>query len=832
MSIQRLAISYQLSAVSYQPSPVRRRSCGYTVLFVASLVFAASAWAQPGQRVPHIGYLYPGGGQQDSVFLVTVGGQFLQGVTDAHVSGEGVHAEVIKYYRPVKNLQKDQRDELRARFREAVRNRLDELPKGGGGMMLFGEKMTAQKLARIPAKAAPTEGVDKPKSAGGTSTPPAKPMRPVQHPLLYDLENKSLAELDHVGRLLMFPRSKRQQNAQIAEMALLEITIDHGAAPGDRELRLATPTGLTNPMCFQVGQFPEIQELEPNGPNEFSRLPKRPPMDLPLLVNGQIMPGDVDRFRFRARQGQRLVVEASARQLVPYLADAVPGWFQATIALYGAGGEEVAFKDDYLFSPDPVLFYEIPEDGVYELEIRDAIYRGREDFVYRVSLGEQPFITEMFPLGCQSGADTVASVAGWNLSGDRLRLDTRLGADGFRETAMHEGEWVSNEVRYAVDSLPECDEAEPNNRTKDAQRIDLPLVVNGRIQEPGDVDVFRFRGRAGDEVVAEVVGRRLNSPLDSLLRLTDSSGNVVEWNDDYAPKDGNLHTGTGLLTHHADSYLYARLPERGGYCIHVTDAQNHGDEAYAYRLRIGPPQPDFALRATPSSITVPAGRSVPISIHAMRKDGFSGDIKLALKDAPTGFSLSGAKIPAGRDHIRMTLTAPRQPMAKPVVLQLVGRASVNGETITRPVTPSEDMMQAFLYRHLTPSKELMLAVRGRKYPGPPIGVTGVGPVRIPKGDTAPVRLRFPKLPEINTIQLKLQEPPEGITLHDVKVVAEGGLAFLLEADGDALETGYADNLIVDVSLIKNLPRRGQKGKQKRRITIGVLPAIPFEIVEP
>ena len=33
------------------------------------------------------------------------------------------------------------------------------------------------------------------------------------------------------------------------------------------------------------------------------------------------------------------MMEAHARRLIPYLADAVPGWFQATMALYDAWGK-------------------------------------------------------------------------------------------------------------------------------------------------------------------------------------------------------------------------------------------------------------------------------------------------------------------------------------------------------------------------------------------------------------------------------------------------------------------------------------------------------------
>jgi len=57
---------------------------------------------------------------------------------------------------------------------------------------------------------------------------------------------------------------------------------------------------------------------------------------------------------------------ALARKLVPYLADAVPGWFQATMALYDAdaGKWPTPMTTD---SSRSVLYYRIPKDGSYEL---------------------------------------------------------------------------------------------------------------------------------------------------------------------------------------------------------------------------------------------------------------------------------------------------------------------------------------------------------------------------------------------------------------------------------------------------------------------------------
>ena len=760
------------------------------VLLVAAVCmagagFAPSAW---GQSNPHVGYVYPAGGQQGSTFEVTAGGQFLGGVNNVYVSGEGVHASVVQYGRPFNN---QQLAELRKQITALLKaRRAAETGKGVGSIVAKGEVFIQSMLTPLPA-----------------------------HPLLRHVDTMGLKELEYWFNLAT--SNKRQPNAQLGEMVVLEVMIDPGAVPGDRELRLGTPNGLTNPLRFQVGSLPEVLEQEPND----QKAVEGASLDLPVLLNGQIMPGDVDRFRFRARQGQHLVMAAQARRLMPYLADAVPGWFQAALTLYDAKGKEVAFADDYRFDPDPVLFYEVPEDGEYEIEIRDSIYRGREDFVYRIAAGELPFITEMFPLGGQAGEKTVAEIAGWNLPGNRLPLDTQPGGYGVRVAALPH----SNGLPYAVDALPERQEKKSNNTVRKAQHIKLPHIINGRIERPGDVDLFRFKGRAGDDVVAEVYARRLGSPLDSVLQLTDAAGHVLASNDDCEDK------ASGLLTQHADSYVRFHLPKDGDYYVHLADSQHHGGPEYAYRLRIGPPQPDFALRVTPSSINVPAGRVVPICVYALRHDGFDGDIDIALKDAPAGLTLNGGHIPGGRDSVRMTLAARGKPLEQPLVVQLEGRAQVGGETVTRPAVPAEDMMQAFAYRHLAPSQELMLAVTGGRQGAARVELTGETPVRIPLGGTAQVRIKTPKNPKVQDVQLALSEPPKGVTLQDVTASADE-VAFTLKAEGDTIKPGYADNLIVEafveppVQLQSDKPAKQKQ--QKQRNSLGLLPAIPFVVVQP
>jgi len=793
------------------------------LFFIIFILCVTNVWGQTNRREPHIGYIYPAGGQRGTTIQITVGGQFLRGAREVYISGEGVQAKVIQYMKPLVRLKKEQRQLLQRRLKEVREKRLAEL--AGKGLV----------RPTPPKKEVGKEAGDNPKASNNENDAKTEEVKLPEHPLLIDLDNKSLRELAHIRDFLLHSKSKRQPNRQLAELVLIEITIEAGAKPGRRELRIRTGTGLTNPVVFHVGLPPEVLELEPNNQKAHPVLPNVPrskALNPPVILNGQIMPGDVDRFRFRARQGQKLVIETHARSLIPYLADAVPGWFQATIALYDNKGKEVAFADDYRFNPDPVLFLRIEKEGEYELEIHDSIYRGREDFVYRIRVAEQPFITQVFPLGGKEGTETIASVSGWNLPTSKLRLDTKTGTGNIRKTALEDGDKISNSITYSVDNLNECEESESNDTLKEAQKIILPIIINGRIDKCGDVDIFQIKGRKSDKVVAEVLSRRLNSPLDSLLRLTDGTGKVVALNDDYVLMDSYLHKDImGLVTHHADSYISAELPGDGTYYIHLSDSQQHGGKAYAYRLRISEPQPDFALRVTPSSLSMRAGAALPVCIHALRKDGFDGKIKVELKNFQSGFEIDGGWIPAGHDTVRMTVTAPQKAPEEPVNLEMVGHARISGRLVSHPAIPADDVMQAFLYRHLVPAEELMVAVNKGKFSAPDFELAGDRPIWLRAGGSSRIVIKTLKRKWLEQVQLELNQPPAGVTLGDVAVIPEG-LEIQLKAVKDTAQTDFAGNLIVE-AFSQSTPkkRKGKSKQQNTRYSVGFLPAIPVEILK-
>jgi len=722
------------------------------------LLCGAAAWAAPSGLDPYIGFVYPAGGRQGTTFKVILRGQRLKTVDSAYISGSGVRASVIDYESGSGPLNAVQKEELRRRIQELVPLRMRTKVETKG---------TAAKPADAPAVVLP------------------------DLPELRNLDQLTPMQLRRVAE--KFLNNAKRPKPPIAERITLEVTVDPNAAPGDRELRLHTPAGLTNPLVFQIGQIPEVNEPDTSDDNAPEPTPSQPP----VVFNGRIMPGEVDHFPIQLRAGQKIIVAVQARKLIPYLADAVPGWFQAVAAVRDDMGKELAYQDDCGFDPDPALVFQAPKDGKYTIEIRDAIYRGREDFVYRVDVIDESLARSIFPLGSRGGVPIGSA-------GINKELCAQMALDYFG---------------CAADPLPISREIEPNNTGKTSMGIKLPIIISGAISAPGDKDVFGFDGHAGDQIVAEVYARRMGSSLDSLLRLIDTTGRVIAWNDDYEDPE------YGLLTHQADSYLSARLPATGHYFVQLSDAQGHGSPAYNYYLRIGAPRPDFALISSPSALNVAAGRSIALTVNAVRKDGWNGDIEVVLKDAPDGFSLSGAIIPQGRSQVRMTLTAPRGRFTDPIALQLEGRALINGKTVTHPVAPADNMMQAFAYYHLVQSKQMLVSVARGYLASPSLNMTS-DRLNIPAGGTAQVTFQVRPAPSA-TAHLELIDPPAGITLQDVKTTSRG---YTLTLKADEKHTGYADNLIIEA--FTEVAARTAKGTsgQKQRVSLGVLPAVPFEIV--
>ena len=643
--------------------------------------------AQAQQR-PYIGYVYPAGGQQGTTFPIRLGGQNLDGVDAVICSGTGVTAKIVDYFRRLSN-------EEQALINEQLQE-LKRATNSAAGMM--------------------------------------QPMMAMEMTIAAMATNEPVITAATAKQELRARIEKRIENnvtapacASISSLVFVEVTIAPDALPGEREIRLVTTRGVSNPLVFHVGQVPEYSRKPMRTATvqvlgkEAGALRKRPAEEvedrivLPCTVNGQIASGEINRYRFTAHKGQRLVLTTYARQLIPYIADAVPGWFQPVLTLYDAHGKEVAYNDDYQFRPDPTILYEVPADGEYVFAVSDAIYRGREDFVYRVTVGELPFVTSIYPLGAHTGAIGPVQMKGWNLQDATLTLPTADAGPGVYQLVTKRNGFISNPVPFALDTLPEIFATENNHTPAHAQKVTLPVIINGRIAQPGNWDVYQFAGKSNATIVAEVTARRLDSPLDSILKLTDAKGKLIALNDDCDD------LADGLNTHHADSYFTAQLPADGTYFVSIGDTARKGGDEYAYRLRLSAPQPDFALRVVPSSVSLRGKIGSTLTVYALRKDGFSAPIQLTFQNPPASLTSMPVTVTGSQAVSRTAFSFRVDAITNNelVNLTIAGQAKIATQTLAHVAVPAEDRMQAFLWRHLVPAQELPVLAFDPAFDPPP-----------------------------------------------------------------------------------------------------------------
>jgi hypothetical protein len=336
-----------------------------------------------------------------------------------------------------------------------------------------------------------------------------------------------------------------------AEKGRLVLTVT--AAPsvpvGRHGFRVRTPLGTTSFMPLWVGDDPEAHEAEPNdSAGEAQRLAT------PVTVNGWLgMLEDVDVYQLHARAGRDLVVQAVA---VPLGSNA-----DAALTLLDADGNVLASNDDFGISRDPLVIYRPDTDRDIVVRITDNNQGAGGRHHYRLTIGEVPVITSVFPLGRPASGRAAFTIDGVNLgSAPRAvagsALPDRPGVAPVGVTGQTR-EPVARPV-VALGRHPEIAERESSDTLATAQLLEAPITVNGRVQgnRGADRDIFRVNMRKGQTLVAEVEAQRLGSALDAVVDVLDAKGQPVRrakvravWETTIDLRShGSLDPGLRLLT--------------------------------------------------------------------------------------------------------------------------------------------------------------------------------------------------------------------------------------------------------------------------------------------
>ena len=105
------------------------------------------------------------------------------------------------------------------------------------------------------------------------------------------------------------------------------------------------------------------------------------------------------------------------------------------------------------------------------------------------------------------------------------------------------------------------------------------------------------------------------------------------------------------------------------------------------------------------------------------------------------------------------------------------------------------------------------------------------PLKIPAGGVARVQAQMPIGQRLSQVEYELSEPPDGLRIRSVTPLRAAS-EFVLEIDAGKLKPGLKGNLIITASAQAPADPERDAGGAARRIRLGALPAIPFEIVGP
>jgi hypothetical protein len=189
---------------------------------------------------------------------------------------------------------------------------------------------------------------------------------------------------------------------------------------------------------------------------------------------------------------------------------------------------------------------------------------------------------------------------------------------------------LSNFRTFVVSDWPEVQEKEPNNDPINAQRVTLPVVVNGRTDGSADVDCYVFAAKKGQRVLINCWAWRLDSQLDGTLQVFGPDGKDLAYNGDYYGRD---------------PFIDFTAPGDGDYTVKIWDFVYAGGTDYFYRLHIGSlPHIDAALPAA-----VRSGAKTTVTLVGRNLPGG--------KPAPDGMQIEGRPL----EVITREIEAPADP---------------------------------------------------------------------------------------------------------------------------------------------------------------------------
>lgn len=286
--------------------------------------------------------------------------------------------------------------------------------------------------------------------------------------------------------------------------------------------------------------------------------------------------------------------------------------------------------------------------------------------VGKQAIADAPKIDRLFPLGGQRGESVDVRVSGttgkstkaWcsrkglkvDFDGKSRKLKITIPPDaepGVCWLRLFNQDGASAAKAFAIGTLPDIVEKEPNNELRQANELKTSSVVNGVLSKSGEVDTFAITVKKGQTLVASMqANQTFGSPMDGVLQIVSARGFVLEQNDDDHGFDPQV-----TYTAKKDETVYLRT---------------------------------FAFPATPnSSIRLSGGKEYIYRLTVTTGPFLDHPMPLAMtRSASSEFRLHGWNIPAKQSSVSVSppeaddLTIHREPLANTGTVRVVPFASV------------------------------------------------------------------------------------------------------------------------------------------------------------
>lgn len=564
--------------------------------------------------------------------------------------------------------------------------------------------------------------------------------------------------------------------------SVFDVRVADSVPPGRYEVRTLGRHGLSNPRAFLVSPFANTFVASVGHSKEA-------PTALPLgtVIQATATAAEHDWFQVRLESPTALSIELIAQR--------VDSRMIGQLKLIDPNGKTVASvrgADQH----DPTLNTEELPAGDYLLLVHDFLFRGGSEFPYQL-LATSP--QEPVNLIARS-ADVVGQLPEvWN-SNSSAGLDA----------AMNSATEVGSEVALAV-----------------------PADQVWWFAEDQSDRVFRIDAKKGDAFALDVRSQRLGEPTDARLLVQriepqkDGDPKLV----DVANADDSDNIGdaaVNLAT--SDPQLTWTVSQDATYRIVLRDLDRGKSlrTRKRFQLRANQLKPRFELvayRVFPHKDVNQShefgsklfrGGAEAIRVLALRRDGWTGPIRLNVTGLPAGVSASKVVLAANQNQTQITLTADEtQPEAnatrRSAQVQVVGESEDGAlSAIASPVT---------LVWGRGGGREF---IRSRQTTtlGVCVSDLDVAPVSIQLGDGSPLEV---KKEETLSLPVKLtrreggkapcvvrpRDLPPGVTAADVTIPAENTDGTVeLKVSGKAIAGTYSPWFQVETKIkVKPNPQK-------------------------